>query len=556
MYNSTNKINRKERHIYRNDITSSEYKGGEVVEIFKLFGNIFVDNEKANESIHKTDKKATGLAGTFGKVGKSALAVGKVLAVGFAAGGAAAIALAIKTGEAADRLLDLSSISGLSTDELQKWERVATVAGVSADAMSNVSQKLTKQMDILSTGTGKSAEALESLGINYDDFAELSADARVNLITKQLGAVEDGTERAKLGTDLLGGSWKDLAPILDVGAEELQNIKDNANIISNDDLNRANEFRINVDTMKESLGIMGQELALKFIPILNKMFDWFKKNGPLIGEIFDAAFDLISKSISTVSEWINLNLIPIFRLMYEWVISNLPLFKAIWEEVFGIIKEVVETTITVFERLFLPILKTLFKWIQKHMPEIKATFKFVFKVIKGIIIIATEIIEAYIDILISAYKYVSGTFQRIGEFFKSAFSGIVDFIQDIIDKIDRFIGKVKDAVESFKKFIGIDKDKLEKPDNRGRGPTPTSLQLRGGYANGTENATRGLHLVGELGPEIVDFGGGERVIPNEKLGGIQNNFNFAKGALIIREEADIKKVARELYNLQVSTNRG
>lgn len=32
-----------------------------------------------------------------------------------------------------------------------------------------------------------------------------------------------------------------------------------------------------------------------------------------------------------------------------------------------------------------------------------------------------------------------------------------------------------------------------------------------GYATGTNNATRGLHLVGEAGPELIDFRGGERV---------------------------------------------
>ena len=33
-----------------------------------------------------------------------------------------------------------------------------------------------------------------------------------------------------------------------------------------------------------------------------------------------------------------------------------------------------------------------------------------------------------------------------------------------------------------------------------------------GYATGTQNATRGLHLVGEAGPELVRFRGGEQVL--------------------------------------------
>lgn len=37
----------------------------------------------------------------------------------------------------------------------------------------------------------------------------------------------------------------------------------------------------------------------------------------------------------------------------------------------------------------------------------------------------------------------------------------------------------------------------------------------GGYANGTNNATRGLHLVGEAGPELINFRGGEQVLNNK-----------------------------------------
>jgi phage-related tail protein len=51
-----------------------------------------------------------------------------------------------------------------------------------------------------------------------------------------------------------------------------------------------------------------------------------------------------------------------------------------------------------------------------------------------------------------------------------------------------------------------------------------------GYASGTESATRGLHIVGEAGPELVRFRGGERVYNNRETkammsGSKTNNFN-------------------------------
>lgn len=267
------------------------------MQIFKLFGSIFVDNDKANKSISETDKKAGGLGKTFlnnaKNLGKFALGVGGAVA----SAGAAIGKLAYDMGETADRLLDLSSITGMSTDELQKWERVATVAGVSADAISNVSKKLTKQMDILSTGTGKAAEALEALGISYEELEAADADTRINMIVDALMAVEDPAERAKLGTDLLGGAWADLAPILDVGADRLKDIKDNADIISNDDLNNANEFRIKIDQMKESIGLFGQKIAVEVLPILLDLFEKLEEEGPKMEEIFKVVTFVLGEAL-------------------------------------------------------------------------------------------------------------------------------------------------------------------------------------------------------------------------------------------------------------------
>jgi TP901 family phage tail tape measure protein len=47
-----------------------------------------------------------------------------------------------------------------------------------------------------------------------------------------------------------------------------------------------------------------------------------------------------------------------------------------------------------------------------------------------------------------------------------------------------------------------------------------------GYATGTDNATAGLHLVGEAGPELVRFKGGEQVYNAEQTASMLNNGNI------------------------------
>ena len=60
----------------------------------------------------------------------------------------------------------------------------------------------------------------------------------------------------------------------------------------------------------------------------------------------------------------------------------------------------------------------------------------------------------------------------------------------------------KAIIQLKKYFVGIDEQIDEVMNN----------VFGGGYATGTNNATRGLHLVGEAGPELVRFNGGEQVL--------------------------------------------
>lgn len=81
-----------------------------------------------------------------------------------------------------------------------------------------------------------------------------------------------------------------------------------------------------------------------------------------------------------------------------------------------------------------------------------------------------------------------------------------------------------------------------------------------GYATGTNFATRGLHLVGEKGPEIVDFGGGETVLNAEKSKSLlksvrsSNNGNktfapvisVSMGDTVVNSELDVDVIAKKL----------
>ena len=93
--------------------------------IFKLFGSIFVDSSEAEKSISSTDNKANNLAQSFlsgaKTVGKWGVAIG-------AAAASAAVAvgtLAVKTSDAANKAMnDFGAKTGLTTEQLGKYKEV------------------------------------------------------------------------------------------------------------------------------------------------------------------------------------------------------------------------------------------------------------------------------------------------------------------------------------------------------------------------------------------------------------------------------------------------
>lgn len=72
-----------------------------------------------------------------------------------------------------------------------------------------------------------------------------------------------------------------------------------------------------------------------------------------------------------------------------------------------------------------------------------------------------------------------------------------------------------------------------------------------GYASGTENADAGLALVGESGPELVLFGGGEKVIPAEETRQIRGDLeaqNTNRAILASEFETPAQKTSAEFDN--------
>jgi len=581
------------------------------MEIFKLVGSIFVDSDAADKSLSKTDKKAEGVGAKLGAMGKTAFKAGGILAAGLGAAVTGAVALGKQVGDTADRLLDLNSITGMSTDEIQKWQNASVIAGTSAEAMTMASEKLTQTMDTMASGTGKAAEAADALGFSYDDLSGMDADQRMNEMITALQGVEDKTERAKMGTDLFGKKWAEIAPIVDLGVQGLKEAKDNATVFDEDSLVAANNFRIALDSAKKGLGDVALQIGISLMPMLETMGNYLTEHMPQIKAVITKVFDVIGTGISTAVSWIGTlidwvkqwkdnNSADIdamgekYKAYFESIVNMIQAFvswavefwekygediTAILSEMWDVIVAVFDTAITiitdifnVFAALFSGDWEALWEGVKKLVGDI---FTGVIRIIgESLDFIFTAAIRIFSAILSGIKNKMTGIKNAIVNGMEAAANYIIslpkkayrwgaDFIQGLIDGLKSQIRRVKDTVKgladtisSYLHFSTPDVGPLSEYESW----MPDFME---GLAEGIEkNKSKVIDAVNGLAMNM-DMNIGSTLTPaiagasrSSSESTVVNFADIFRGVTFyVRSDDDVKKIAKELYNLQSSTGR-
>ena len=220
--------------------------------------------------------------------GKSATQLGKSLSKNvtapLAAIGAAAFAASARVGNFADELLDLEQQTGLSTDALQEYRAVTTRAGIATDAVARASENLQRRLASGEEGSKDLTDGLAALGISARDATGnlRGIDEVLEESITALAGFENITERNQLALKIFGRSASELAPLLSLGADGIEDAKNRAQelglVLSRDALNAANDFRIKFDELRGTFSGVTNEIGLAFLPIATKLVDVFQNN--------------------------------------------------------------------------------------------------------------------------------------------------------------------------------------------------------------------------------------------------------------------------------------
>ncbi len=441
------------------------------MEIFKLFGSIFIDNKEANKSIDKTSTLSGKLVKGLENAGKVAGGVAKGVGIASTAilgAGTAITGLAKKGAEASDHIDKMSQKLGLSREGFQEWDFILSQSGASLDSMQAGMTKLTKSVD-------SGSDAFAQIGLNVNDLKNMTQEDIFETTVKALQGVENEVERTALANELLGKSGAQLAPLLNSGADSIDNMKKQAQELglvmgdetidagvqltdTLDQLSRVAQVllipalsavmpvvndiaRVVIDNMPTILSSV-QEVFGYIMPVFE---DLIKQLLPLLIDLFTFLATKVLPVVIEVFKYFSENILPILikvittvaETISDFVSNTIKLFQNWYKEN----KATIDKIIAVFEKVLVVYIKNLIKFWT-------GAFDMLITAVKGLATHVGIIIDTVVGILGGLIDFVTGVFT--GDWDKAwsgivqIFSAVTDGIHDVIVNIETMFGELID----------------------------------------------------------------------------------------------------------------
>lgn len=276
--------------------------------IFTLMGTILVDNEKANESISKTGEESEKLVHKIDRGITNVAKVGVAIGAAAIATGTAITGMAMKAAETTDRIDKMSAKIGVSKQAFQEWDYVLGQNGMDVEKLQVGVKTLTAQMDAAKGGTQSAISNFDRLGVSWKDGAGNLRDQedvlRDTIIA--LAGMKNGTEKARLATEMFGKSGIEMMPMLNGGAEGIKELTQRAHdlglVLSDEAVNAGVVLGDTMDDVKSSLGMVATSIGVELMPIVQEFLNKIIENMPEIQENLSNVFNIASILISFLLE--------------------------------------------------------------------------------------------------------------------------------------------------------------------------------------------------------------------------------------------------------------
>jgi hypothetical protein len=191
-------------------------------------------------------------------------------------------AMAKRSIDSADRLLELKQATGVSVESLSQLQYAASLSGVQMETLTGSIAKLSRNAVVAAQDlNGKVSKAFQSLGVNVVDSSGKMQDSEEILlqVADKFAAMEDGAAKTALAMQLFGRSGAQLIPFLNEGRAGLEKLRKEADAlgltISDNAAVAADQFNDNLTRLKGAASGITNQLAQEMLPTLNTLTENF-----------------------------------------------------------------------------------------------------------------------------------------------------------------------------------------------------------------------------------------------------------------------------------------
>lgn len=478
------------------------------MDLFKLVGSIFIDNEAANDSLAKTDEKAQKTGKSFKDVAGSAAKVGAAAVGAATALGGAVLGMASETATSMDVIDKASQRMNISAESYQELAHAASLSGVEMSTLEKAAKKLEgtdldmdqalEQIYALETAEERSAKAAELFG----ESVAYQMTPMLNASGKQFKAMRK--EANDLGLVMSGDAVAAGAALND----QLSNVKDAANGVMNE---------LGASLMPVVSDFAG--MILDYMPTINGLITQLT---PIIQQMFQQIVPPIMQLISTLLpilfQFIEMLLPPLTQIIsaiLPVVVSLLSAIMPVLAQVAEAIMPILVQLLSALEPILTPLLALLTPILELVTTLLQPLLDLINLILPPIIALVTEIatflsenlataIQAVIDWFQNLHDRAGEIFENLKEVIKKPINAIIGFINGLIDGVAGGINTVIRALNSIHVDLPEWAQKLTGVTSLGFNlneitPWQIPLLAKGGEVEGTA-------IVGEDGPELLHTG--------------------------------------------------
>jgi len=439
-------------------------------------------------------------------IGASLKKHSKAIGLGMTAVGGTILAVGVTSIKAfadmGDEVHKMSLRTGIATESLSRLKYAAELGGASLSTVEKGVKKMSSTLADAKDGMATTVDAMTALGLTVEEFDGLNPEEAFMKMAGAVAAIEDPLMRSALAQDVFGKAGTELLPMLSEGTEGLQAM-----------MSEAEKFAVIMD--KDAA-----EAAAKLTDQMSQLKGGFQKiQGTIAEQLIPILIPLIDKIVLAISN------------VSAWMKANPELTKTIIT-----IVGVIGGLLAVLGPLVL-----MLPTIASALPILGAAFSVLLGPV-GLVILAVGAVVAAAIALKNNWEVIWRGIKRVAE---TMINFIIDRVNSLIRVINLIpgvnigeIGKVGTQTQALsdrtKEIMAANPDRFA---GGGLITEPTMLSsLRTGRAYG---------IAGESGVETITPGAGA---------GVTNNFEIAQ--LVVREEADVERIARELFTMQKARLRG